>query len=48
MFLLADYKQQSQGSVYTDYHKIPVFAFIHTTRANTFCKVKQVFSFDET
>ena len=47
-FLLADYIQQSQGSVNTvDYHKTPVLAFIHTTRASTFCKGKQVFSVDK-
>ena len=47
-FLLADYIQQSQGSVNTvDYHKTPVFAFIHTTRASIFCKGKQVFSVDK-
>ena len=48
MLLLADYIQQSQGSVNTaDYHKTPVFAFIHTTRASTFNNVKQVFSVDK-
>ena len=47
-FLLAAYIQQSQGSVNTvDYHKTPVLAFIHTTRASTFCKGKQVFSVDK-
>ena len=49
MFLLADYIQQSQGSDNTvDYHKTPVFDFIHTTRASIFCKRKQVFSVDKT
>ena len=44
MFLLADYIQQSDT---VDYHKIPVFAFIHTTRASIFCKGKQVFFVDK-
>ena len=47
MLLLADYIQQSQGSVNTvDYHKTPVqsvFAFIHTTRASIFCKGTSLF-----
>ena len=47
-FLLADYIQQSQGSVNTvDYHKTSVFVFIHTTRASIFCEGKQVFFVDK-